>query len=98
MRDTWNAARWAVATTGSFREAVLAAANLGEDADTTAAVTGQIAGAHCGYSNTPNGWLERRLWRQEIKWLSFYLCGKMSDWGALCSTSVPAFHASSAEQ
>ena len=31
--------------TGNFLDAVLLAANLGEDADTTAAITGQLAGA-----------------------------------------------------
>jgi ADP-ribosyl-[dinitrogen reductase] hydrolase len=67
VRDTWNAARWAVATTGSFREAVLAAANLGEDADTTAAVAGQLAGAMYGYAGIPSDWRERLLWRKKIK-------------------------------
>ncbi|TCZ54239.1 ADP-ribosylglycohydrolase family protein [Roseicella aquatilis] len=69
VRDTWDAARWAVASTGSFREAVLAAANLGEDADTTAAVAGQIAGALYGCAGIPAGWLERLLWRREIETL-----------------------------
>jgi ADP-ribosyl-[dinitrogen reductase] hydrolase len=65
--ETWDAARWATATTGSFREAVLAAANLGEDADTTAAVAGQIAGAMYGYAGIPSMWRERLLWRKEIE-------------------------------
>ena len=67
VRDTWNAVRWVVATTGSFHEAVLAAANLGEDADTAAAVAGQIAGAMYGYAGIPKEWLERLLWRKEIE-------------------------------
>jgi ADP-ribosyl-[dinitrogen reductase] hydrolase len=37
-------AMWAFSTTGDFREGCLAAANLGDDADTTAAVYGQLAG------------------------------------------------------
>ncbi|MBL6082389.1 ADP-ribosylglycohydrolase family protein [Belnapia sp. T18] len=65
--ETWNAARWAVATTGSFREAVLAAANLGEDADTTAAVAGQMAGAMYGYAGIPSMGRERLLWHKEIE-------------------------------
>jgi ADP-ribosylglycohydrolase len=37
-------------TTTNFRSAILLAANLGEDADTTAAVAGQLAGALYGVS------------------------------------------------
>jgi ADP-ribosyl-[dinitrogen reductase] hydrolase len=42
--------------TSSFREAVLMAANLGDDADTTAAVCGQIAGAFYGAEAIPATW------------------------------------------
>jgi ADP-ribosyl-[dinitrogen reductase] hydrolase len=38
---------------------VLAAANLGDDADTTAAVCGQIAGAYYGLEGVPAHWRER---------------------------------------
>ena len=51
--NTLHAALWSTLTTDSFKSAVLRACNLGDDADTTAAVTGQIAGAICGYSNIP---------------------------------------------
>ena len=51
--DTLHAALWSNLTTDSFENAVLRACNLGDDADTTAAVAGQIAGAKCGYSNIP---------------------------------------------
>jgi ADP-ribosyl-[dinitrogen reductase] hydrolase len=53
-----EAALWCVATTASFEAAVLAAANLGDDADTTAAITGQLAGAHYGVAAIPHDWLE----------------------------------------
>lgn len=56
---TLEAAIWCVARTGSFRDAVLLAANLGDDADTVAAVTGQLAGALHGMSGIPDAWLER---------------------------------------
>jgi ADP-ribosyl-[dinitrogen reductase] hydrolase len=49
--DTLQAALWAVENGETFREIVLLAANLGDDADTTAAVAGQIAGAMHGLSN-----------------------------------------------
>ena len=56
VRDTLEAAIWAFATTDTFAAAVLAAANLGDDADTVAAVTGQLAGAHYGLTGIPEAW------------------------------------------
>ena len=67
VRHCWEAARWAVATTDDFRSAVLAAANLGEDADTTAAVAGQIAGALHGAAAIPADWLVRLAWRERLE-------------------------------
>jgi ADP-ribosyl-[dinitrogen reductase] hydrolase len=61
-----KAALWCFVRTESFAEAVLAAANLGADADTTAAVCGQIAGAHYGEGGIPGRWLERLTMRREI--------------------------------
>jgi ADP-ribosyl-[dinitrogen reductase] hydrolase len=52
-----EAALWCVARTGSFEEAVVLAANLGGDADTTAAIAGQLAGALYGYRSIPRRWL-----------------------------------------
>jgi len=49
--DTLQAALWSVENGETFREIVLLAANLGDDADTTAAVAGQIAGALHGLSS-----------------------------------------------
>lgn len=62
-----EAAIWAVARTTSFRKAVLTAANLGEDADTTAAIAGQLAGAIYGVSGIPREWLERLACGQKIR-------------------------------
>ena len=53
--------------TDTYRDAVLAAANLGEDADTTAAVCGQLAGAHYGASGIPGEWREKLSMSAEIK-------------------------------
>lgn len=58
-----HAALWAVSRTSSFKDAVLLAANLGEDAYTTAAVAGQIAGAVYGARAIPAEWLTRLAWR-----------------------------------
>ncbi len=48
-----EAALWAFARANTFEEAVLAAVNLGDDADTTGAICGQIAGACWGRSGIP---------------------------------------------
>lgn len=54
---TLEAAVWCTGTTSSFEEALIKAVNLAHDADTVAAVTGQIAGALYGYSAIPERWL-----------------------------------------
>jgi ADP-ribosyl-[dinitrogen reductase] hydrolase len=52
-----EAALWAFHDAADFREAVLKAVNLGDDADTTGAVCGQLAGAYRGESVVPDAWL-----------------------------------------
>lgn len=54
--DALEAALWAVVGATDFRDAVLRAANLGDDADTTAAIAGQLAGARWGMSGIPSPW------------------------------------------
>jgi ADP-ribosyl-[dinitrogen reductase] hydrolase len=53
-----EAALWCFATTDDFESAILKAVNLGDDADTTAAICGQISGAFYGYEGLPLDWLE----------------------------------------
>ena len=65
-----EAALWSFGTTSSFRDAVLRAVNLGEDADTTAAVCGQLAGAHYGASGIPSDWLAKLVMREDISSLA----------------------------
>jgi ADP-ribosyl-[dinitrogen reductase] hydrolase len=62
-----EAAIWSVARTSDFHSAVLLAANLGGDADTTAAITGQLAGAIYGRSGIPQEWLDALAWRKRIE-------------------------------
>jgi ADP-ribosyl-[dinitrogen reductase] hydrolase len=64
--DSLEAALWCFYTTETFSDAVLAAANLGDDADTTAAITGQIAGAFYGESGIPRNWLDKIVMGNEI--------------------------------
>ncbi|CAF4178188.1 unnamed protein product, partial [Adineta steineri] len=49
-------ALWAFWSTKSFDEGALAAVNLGDDTDTTAAIYGQLAGAFYGYENISPKW------------------------------------------
>ena len=65
--ESLEAALWCFMTTGTFEAAVLRAANLGDDADTTAAVCGQVAGAFHGASRIPVRWLNRLARRSEIE-------------------------------
>ena len=62
-----EAALWAFHDAKDFREAVLRAVNLGNDADTTGAVCGQIAGAYWGESGIPVEWLEGLAGRDMIE-------------------------------
>jgi ADP-ribosyl-[dinitrogen reductase] hydrolase len=68
--ESLEAALWCFYRTDSFEAAVLRAANLGDDADTTAAVCGQVAGAYYGMSGIPERWLERLAMREEIRSLA----------------------------
>jgi ADP-ribosyl-[dinitrogen reductase] hydrolase len=65
-----EAALWAVGGASSFKDAVLRAANLWEDADTTAAVAGQLVGALYGAIAIPGTWLQKLAWRSEITQLA----------------------------
>ena len=61
-----EAALWCFLGTDSFAAAVLRAANLGDDADTTAAICGQVAGAYYGASAIPPHWLNQLTLRAQI--------------------------------
>jgi ADP-ribosyl-[dinitrogen reductase] hydrolase len=60
-----EASLWAFHAADTFEEAVLRAVNLGDDADTTGAICGQLAGAFWGESNIP-GSLRSGLARMDI--------------------------------
>ena len=56
--DALEAALWSVAGADDFRGAVFRAANLGDEADTTAAIAGQLAGSRWSASGIPTAWRE----------------------------------------
>ncbi|MFO7527621.1 MAG: ADP-ribosylglycohydrolase family protein [Marinobacter sp.] len=64
---TLEAALWALATTDDFRSGLLKVVNLGEDADTTGAVYGQLAGAIYGMEGIPSEWNETLALRDQIE-------------------------------
>ena len=68
--DSLEAALWCFHQTDSFRSAILAAANLGDDADTTAAICGQVAGAFHGVDAIPESWQTRLAMREKIEELA----------------------------
>jgi hypothetical protein len=67
VAETLEAALWAFYNTSSFREGCLLAVNLGDDADTTGAVYGQLAGAFYGEEGIPESWLSRITQRRLIE-------------------------------
>jgi ADP-ribosyl-[dinitrogen reductase] hydrolase len=68
--DTLESSLWCLLNTSSYSEAVLKAVNLGGDADTTAAVTGGLAGIYYGVENIPQKWMNQIARRQDIIYLA----------------------------
>jgi ADP-ribosylglycohydrolase len=67
VAHTLEAALWAFHATDDFRSGALRVVNLGEDADTTGAVYGQLAGAYYGADGVPAGWRARLAMRELIE-------------------------------
>ncbi len=76
--DSLEATLWCFAQTNNFRDCVLMAANLGDDADTTAAQAGQIAGAFYGESAIPSEWLDRLTMVGTIREMADALIDRLS--------------------
>lgn len=64
---TLEAALWAFHGSDDFRNGALKVVNLGEDADTTGAVYGQIAGAYYGADGIPAEWRTKLAMRELIE-------------------------------
>lgn len=62
-----EAALWSFYSTTTFKEGALKAVNLGDDADTTGAVYGQLAGAYYGIDGIPLKWWETVAYHDVIK-------------------------------
>ncbi len=70
-----EAALWAFHKTDNFRDGALLAVNLGDDADTTGAVYGQLAGVYYGADAIPESWRKQLAMRETIETLADRLHG-----------------------
>ncbi|MDB4923296.1 ADP-ribosylglycohydrolase family protein [Mucilaginibacter sp.] len=67
---TLEASLWCLLNTDNYKDAVLKAVNLGNDTDTTAAVTGGLAGILYGYNSIPVSWLNQLARVKDIEGLA----------------------------
>ncbi|AZA52689.1 ADP-ribosylglycohydrolase family protein [Chryseobacterium sp. G0201] len=70
-----EASLWCFLNSESYSEAVLKAVNLGEDTDTTGAITGGIAGIYYGFENIPEEWIAELVRKEDIE----NLCEKLEN-------------------
>ena len=64
---TLEASLWAFLTTDNFKDAVLKAVNLGDDADTIGSVTGGLAGLFYGFEQIPSEWINQLAKKEDIE-------------------------------
>lgn len=70
-----EASLWCFLNSESYSEAVLKAINLGEDTDTTGAITGGLAGIYYGFENIPQQWIDDLVRKDDIE----NLCEKLNN-------------------
>jgi ADP-ribosylglycohydrolase len=70
-----EASLWCFLNSESYSEAVLKAVNLGEDTDTTGAITGGIAGIYYGFESIPQEWIAELVRKDDIE----VLCEKLHE-------------------
>jgi len=86
--DCLEATLWAFYRSESFREGALIAVNLGDDADTTGAVYGQLAGTYYGEQGIPEEWRRCLALRRTIESLAEALFS-LSESGSFGKTATP---------
>jgi len=64
--NTLEASLWCLLNTDNYSDAVLTAVNLGDDADTTGAVTGGLAGIIYEFDSIPKNWVDKLVQKEEI--------------------------------
>lgn len=75
--NTIEASLWCLLNSSTYSEAVLKAVNLGGDADTTACVTGGLAGLLYGFDDIPKDWITTIARRDDIEDLCVRLNNKI---------------------
>lgn len=70
-----EASLWCFLNSETYAEAVLKAVNLGEDTDTTGAITGGLAGIYYGFENIPEEWISGLVRKEDIE----ALCEKLQE-------------------
>jgi ADP-ribosylglycohydrolase len=73
-----EASIWCLLTSNSYAEAVLKAVNLGEDTDTTATITGGLAGIYFGLSTIPAEWLNALARKDDLTTLFDKFAAKLA--------------------
>ncbi len=74
-----EAALWCFYNSGTYKEGVLLAANLGGDTDTIAAIYGQLAGAYYGEQAIPGKW----VYQLDLHYIFFIQAYKMLEHAGL---------------
>lgn len=77
--DTLEASVWCLLTTDNYKEAVLKAVNLGQDTDTTGAVTGGLAGLLYGLDDIPANWITQLARKNDIDELANRLTARLAN-------------------
>ena len=72
-----EASLWCFLNSENYADAVLRAVNLGEDTDTTGAITGGIAGIYYGFENIPDDWVAELVRKEDIENLCATLENKL---------------------
>jgi ADP-ribosylglycohydrolase len=67
VMNTIKASVYCFMTTDNYRDATLMAVNLGNDSDTTGAVTGGLAGLYYGFDSIPEKWIKEIKRSDDIK-------------------------------
>ncbi len=75
--ESLEAALWAFYHSDNFKQGALLAVNLGDDADTTGAVYGQLAGAYYGRDGIPEEWLQKIWLREHVERLATALTAQL---------------------
>lgn len=86
---TLEAALWCLLRHHTYAETVLAAVNLGDDTDTTGAVTGGLAGLYYGEEAIPSEWRQTLARQHDIEFLAQRLANRVGQAGSITAQPLP---------